>query len=261
LLAGQLRHYPGGTADDLDLLGPAAVAGVAHRLWARPGIALVVSGLPMELVLNAVDRSALSSLSGTAIASGPVVDDPDRACFEFADPAALDSGTPVLQGIGWAGPGCTDPALAATEVAMSLLAGGSSSRLFHRVRGEHGLAYGLDGWHTAYSDAGLSAVLVQTSAEHAGLVQRLVDTEIQRLIEEPVTIAELETAQRRLVGQRFQLWEDGVERVFAAGRIQFLPTETTGDLASWARACFAVTPPEIAAAAASFTDRQMVCHA
>lgn len=261
LLAGQLRHYPGGTADDLDVLGPAAVAGVAHRLWDRSQIALVVSGLPLDLVLNTVDRSALSTLPDGATASRPAADDLDRACFEFADPAALDSDTPVLQGFGWAGPGCTDPALAATEVAVSLLAGGSSSRLFHRVRGEHGLAYGVDGWHSAYSDAGLSAVLMQTSAKHAGQVEQLVDAEIQRLIDEPVTDAELETAQRRLVGQRFQLWEDGIERVFAAGRTQFLPTDTTGDLASWARACFAVTPAEIAAAAAGFADREMVCHA
>jgi predicted Zn-dependent peptidase len=261
LLPGQLRHYPGGTADDLDLLRPATVAEVAHRFWARSEIALVVSGLPLELVLDAVDRSALSGLSDGAAASRSVPDDPDRACFEFDDPAALDSGTPVLQGIGWAGPGCTDPALAATEVALSLLAGGSSSRLFHRVRGEHGLAYGVDGWHTAYSDAGLSVVLAQTSAEHAGWVQQLVDTEIQRLVSEPVTAAELETAQRRLVGQRFQLWEDGIERVFAAGRTQFLPKDATGDLAGWARACFAVTPAEVAAAAAGFADRQMMCHA
>ncbi len=261
LLSGQLRHYPGGTDEDLDLLAPAAVAGLADRLWARSQMALVVSGLPLAVVLDAVDRSTLSSLPASPTANGAVADDLDRACFEFADPADLDADTPVLQGIGWAGPGCTDPALAATEVAVSLLAGGSSSRLFHRLRSEHGLAYGVDGWHTAYTDAGLSAVLAQTSAKHAGLVQQLVNAEIQRMVEQPVTGAELETAQRRLVGQRFQSWEDGIERVFAAGRVQFLPAEASGDLASWARACFAVTPDEVAAAAAGFVDRRMVCHA
>ncbi len=261
LLPGQLRHYPGGTGEDLDLLTPGAVAEVAQRFWARSEIALVVSGLPAELVLDLVDRSTLSTLAERTTGTGQVVDDRERGCFEFDAPATLEADTPILQGIGWAGPGCTDPALAATEVAVSLLAGGSSSRLFQRVRGEHGLAYGVDGWHTAYSDAGLSTVLVQTSAEHASLVERLVDTEIQKLIEQPVSDEELETAQRRLVGQRFQLWEDGVERVFAAGRTQFIPTDTTGDLASWARACFDVRPAEIAAAAAGFLDRHVVCHA
>jgi predicted Zn-dependent peptidase len=261
LLPGQLRHYPGGTEDDLDLLTADAVAGVAHRLWTPSEIAIVVSGLSPELVLELADRSALSELSDGAADAGQAVADRERACFEFADPATMEADIPILQGIGWTGPGCTDPTLAATEVAVSLLAGGSSSRLYQVVRGEHGLAYGVDGWHIAYSDAGLSNVLVQTSAEHAGLVERLVDTEIEKLIEQPVSDDELETAQRRLVGQRFQLWEDGIERVFAAGRAQFIPTEATGDLASWARACFDVRPDEVAAAAAGFLNRRVVCHA
>jgi predicted Zn-dependent peptidase len=261
LLPGQLRHYPGGTEDDLELLTADAVAGVAHRLWTPSEIAIVVSGLSPELVLELADRSALSELSDVAADAGQAAADRERACFKFDDPATLEADTPILQGIGWAGPGCTDSGLAATEVAVSLLAGGSSSRLYQVVRGEHGLAYGVDGWHVAYSDAGLSNVLVQTSAEHAGLVERLVDTEIEKLIEQPVSDDELETAQRRLVGQRFQLWEDGIERVFAAGRAQFIPAEATGDLASWARACFDVRPDEVAAAAAGFLNRHVVCHA
>ncbi len=261
LLSGQLRHYPGGTEDDLELLTADGVAGVAHRLWTRSEIAVVVSGLPAELVLELVERSALSELAEQPADTMQTGADRDQSCFEFADPASLAADTPILQGIGWAGPGCTDPALAATEVAVSLLAGGSSSRLYQVVRGEHGLAYGVDGWHTAYSDAGLSNVLVQTSAEHAGLVERLVDAEIEKLTERPVSEEELETAQRRLVGQRFQLWEDGVERMFAAGRAQFIPTEGARDLASWARACFDVRPDEVATAAGGFLNRRMVCHA
>lgn len=261
VLPSQLRHYPGGTEDDLDLLTADGVASVAHRLWARSEIAVVVSGLPAELVLDLVDRSTLAELADQPAEAAAAGNDRERRCFEFPEPASLEADTPVLQGIGWTGPGCTDPALAATEVAISLLAGGSSSRLYQRIRGERGLAYGVDGWHTAYSDAGLSTVLVQTSAEHAGLVEQLVDTEIQRLTERPVSGDELETAQRRLVGQRFQLWEDGIERIFAAGRAQFIPAGATGDLASWARACFEVGPAEIAAAAAGFRDRHVICHA
>lgn len=76
-----------------------------------------------------------------------------------------------------------------------------------------------------------------------------------------MTGAELEAAQRRLVGRWFPLWEDGAGWWFAAGRTQLLPTDPTGDLASWAPACFVVTAAEIAAAAAGFTDRQIVCDA
>lgn len=260
VLPGQLRHYPGGTEADLDELTPAAVAAVAERIWTRPQLALIVSGLPMEVVIEALDRSSLSGLSDAVAADRQPEDRRARGSFGFEDLAAQDPDTPVLQGLGAAGPGCVDPTLAATEVAVSLLAGGSSSRLFQVVRGDRGLAYGVDGWHIAYADAGLSTVLVQTSVEHTATVEGLIDAEINRLIEQPVGIDELETAQRRLVGQRFQLWEDGVERVFAAGRAQFVPTGQVTDLASWARACFGVRPEDVAAAARKLLDRQVVCH-
>jgi len=260
VLPGQLRHYPGGTEADLDELSAPVVAAVADRIWTRPQLALIVSGLPMEVAIEALDNSALSRLSDAPAATGQLDDQRVRGSFQFDDPAGLDPDTAVLQGLGALGPGCVDDTLAATEVAISVLAGGSSSRLFQVVRGEHGLAYGVDGWHIAYADAGLSTVLVQTSAEHTTTVERLIDTEIHRLIDEPVGREELETAQRRLVGQRFQLWEDGVERVFAAGRAQFVPAGRTTDLTSWARACFEVQPADVALAARKLLDRQVVCH-
>ncbi|HEV2888502.1 MAG TPA: hypothetical protein VGX49_16445 [Jatrophihabitans sp.] len=79
------------------------------------------------------------------------------------------------------------------------------------------------------------------------------------MIEEPMTGAELEAAQRRLVGRWFQLCENVAGRGFATGRTQFLATDTTGDLASWAPACFVVTPAE--SPAARFAGRQIVCDA
>jgi predicted Zn-dependent peptidase len=61
-----------------------------------------------------------------------------------------------------------DPTHYAQTLFSALLGGGMSSRLFQEIREERGLAYAIYSYLTPFSDTGLFAIYMGTSAEQAG---------------------------------------------------------------------------------------------
>ena len=66
--------------------------------------------------------------------------------------------------IGLPGVSFRDPAYFATHMFAQALGGGLTSRLWHEVREERGLAYEIDAFHWPFSDAGLFGIGAGTSA-------------------------------------------------------------------------------------------------
>ena len=62
-------------------------------------------------------------------------------------------------------PGCSfkDPRFYATHMFAHVLGGGLTSRLWHEVREQRGLAYGIDAFHWPFSDCGLFGIGAGTS--------------------------------------------------------------------------------------------------
>jgi predicted Zn-dependent peptidase len=91
----------------------------------------------------------------------------------------------------------------ALHLLNGILGGGTSSRLFRRLREEQGLVYFIGSNYHAYQDDGLLVIEGSTTPKHLMQVLELTLLEIWKLIkaEEPVTEEELWKAKMQIRGQ------------------------------------------------------------
>ena len=85
-------------------------------------------------------------------------------------------------------------------VVDTVLGGGMSSRLFQEIREKQGLAYSVFSFHALYQDTGQWAVYAGTRPENAEKVIRLVQSEIERLLDAGLTEDELSRAKESIKG-------------------------------------------------------------
>jgi predicted Zn-dependent peptidase len=93
-----------------------------------------------------------------------------------------------------------DPDREALDVVNHVFGGGLSSRLFDEIRERRGLAYSVYSATSAYADAGAWSVYAGAMPDHAGEVERLVGSELQRLVTDGITDDELAVAIGYLTG-------------------------------------------------------------
>jgi predicted Zn-dependent peptidase len=91
----------------------------------------------------------------------------------------------------------------ALHILNSVLGGGISSRLFRRLREQHGNVYDIHSEYHAYQDDGILVIEGSTSSDHLMEVLRLTLDELQGLLtgEDPVEAEELWKAKMQLRGQ------------------------------------------------------------
>jgi predicted Zn-dependent peptidase len=110
-----------------------------------------------------------------------------------------------------------DPDREALDVVNHVFGGGLSSRLFDEIRERRGLAYSVYSATSAYADAGAWSVYAGAMPEHAGEVQRLVGSELARLVEGGITDDELAIAIGYLTGAYEMGLEDTGARMSRLG--------------------------------------------
>ncbi len=93
-----------------------------------------------------------------------------------------------------------DPDREALDVVNHVFGGGLSSRLFDEIRERRGLAYSVYSATSAYADAGAWSVYAGAMPDHAGEVERLVGSELQRLVTDGISDDELAIAIGYLTG-------------------------------------------------------------
>ena len=82
----------------------------------------------------------------------------------------------------------------------TILGGGMSSRLFQKIREEHGLAYSIYSYHSAFQDVGMLSVYCGTSAQRFTTALDLIREEILALAENRIPEEELAIAKRQVTG-------------------------------------------------------------
>ncbi len=82
----------------------------------------------------------------------------------------------------------------------TILGAGMSSRLFQKIREEHGLAYSVYSYPSAYQDTGMLTIYCGTSIDGFPTALDLVRQESKKLRENPVSAVELDVAKRQLKG-------------------------------------------------------------
>jgi zinc protease len=137
------------------------------------------------------------------------------------------------------------------EVADEVLGGGYSSRLNQEIRIKRGLSYGARSMLDERRDAGALRVSVQTKNPSAAEVVGLAQHELDRLMTEPVSEAELDARKAALIGEFGRSLEttQGLSAEVASLAVLGLPMT---DLTQRIERLQAVTPPEVQAYASRY---------
>ena len=106
----------------------------------------------------------------------------------------------------------------AFEIMHLVLGGGMSSRLFHTIREERGLAYAVYSFKMPFADVGAWAVYAGTTPAQTPTVLGLVREELAKMAAEGVSSDELKRAQGNLRGSLALALEDPNSRMVRLGR-------------------------------------------
>lgn len=112
-----------------------------------------------------------------------------------------------------------DPRRFAADILATLLGGGMSSRLFIRIREEHGLAYAVRATSENFADCGSWAVQAGLRTGGAAEAWRMINQEFDRVMHEPVSEDELNKAKEMLRGRLVMgLEETNAQALFTGGQ-------------------------------------------
>ncbi|MGH8928839.1 MAG: M16 family metallopeptidase [Acidimicrobiia bacterium] len=120
--------------------------------------------------------------------------------------------------IGGLGLDRTDDRRFAFDALNHILGGGMSSRLFLSIREERGLAYAVYSFRMAHADAGGWGVYVGTTPDQAETCLQIIVDELNRIVSDGVTEAELERAKGSMRGGLALAMEDPNSRMIRLGR-------------------------------------------
>jgi predicted Zn-dependent peptidase len=116
----------------------------------------------------------------------------------------------------------------ALTILDTVLGGGMSSRLFQEVREKRGLAYSVYSYRALFAETGAFAVYAGTTPQNAQTVVDIIRAELEAVIRDGVSPAELERAKGHVKGSLVLSAEDPGSRMNRLGRQQV----TTGEILS-----------------------------
>jgi predicted Zn-dependent peptidase len=193
-----LSSLPYGTSAGIEALTVEQLQGYWRERLVGPNVLVaVVSGLPQDEVVAKLGR-ALGN-----IPAGPVpslnyseIPPPATRTIELAlgtDQSHIFIGAPV--------PGVATEDRASLRVLNAVL-GRSSGRLFSEIRDRRGLAYSAYSSVSQFVDGGIFMVYAGTQPTSAKAVLELLNSELQRIREQPIDEMELRNAIGGEIGSR-----------------------------------------------------------
>jgi len=119
-------------------------------------------------------------------------------------------------------PAATDERRYAADVTANIIGGGTSSRLWQKVREERGLAYNVGASASMYQDCGVFSVYAGTSPEQTSEVLGLVAREMREVAANGVTADELELAKQQARASLLLSLEDSASRAAALAQCEMV---------------------------------------
>ncbi|MCZ2257015.1 M16 family metallopeptidase [Sporosarcina sp. G11-34] len=104
----------------------------------------------------------------------------------------------------------------------SILGASMSSRLFQEVREEHGLAYSIYSYYSAYASSGSFIIYGGTAPQKTNELYRVIDKIIDSLVSEGVTDREVENAKEQVIGGFLLGLESTEARMFRNGKNELI---------------------------------------
>ena len=156
--------------------------------------------------------------------------------------------------------GAMDERRYAADLLTSVLGGGTSSRLWQKVREERGLAYSVGASAAMFQDCGFFSIYAATSPKQTGEVLDIAIDEMRTLVREGVTNEELQLAKDQAVASILLGLEDSSVHAGTLARLEMvhgrqIPIDET--LAKLE----AVTPDEVQALAVEFFKTEKIAFA
>lgn len=115
-----------------------------------------------------------------------------------------------------------DPDKYALAVFNAVLGGGMSSRLFHKVREEHGLAYSVYSFAAPFVDCGVFGVYAGTRPKNADEAIELIQSELVEVLAKGVGADEVARGVGSVRGSRILALEDPFSRMNRLGQAELL---------------------------------------
>lgn len=132
--------------------------------------------------------------------------------------------------IGFPGIISSSPELYTMAAINTMFGGGMSSRLFQKIREEHGLAYSVYSYHSGFIDTGLFAVYAALSPAQTGDVMGLILEEVRRMFTEKIDKTQLSKIKEQLKSTYILGLESVDNRMTSIGRnLLMLERVTTAD--------------------------------
>lgn len=119
-------------------------------------------------------------------------------------------------------PSARSPQRYAASLLASILGGGTSSRLWQKIREEHGLAYSLGAGGSTFSDVGVFTIYAGASPEHMDKVFDLSLYELRRVVHESIPEDELAIAKDQAMSSILLGLESSSARATALARQQMI---------------------------------------
>jgi predicted Zn-dependent peptidase len=149
-------------------------------------------------------------------------------------------------------PSATSEDRYAASMLGTILGGGTSSRLWQKIREERGLAYSIGAGGNTYSDVGMFTIYAGTSPAQMDQVLDLSLAEVRRIVREPVSGTELQLAKEQAFSSVLLSLESSSARASALARqeiihgrriapdeiIRSIDAVTIEDVQRLAQACF-----------------------
>ncbi|MDQ4149843.1 MAG: insulinase family protein [Actinomycetota bacterium] len=202
-----------GTVATVKAITPRNLASFHSSNYQSPNIVVAAAGnLDHDQI---VDWAGNGFVEGGRAASPRIPEVPDAKGKLRVARRGTEQAHIVIGGLGYA---ADHPLRFAWGVLDNLLGGGMSSRLFQEIREKRGLAYSVFSYRHLFTEVGIYGIYTGTAPANAREVLELVTAELDRMVEEGVTEAELKRAKGHMKGAVVLALEDPASRMTRLGK-------------------------------------------
>jgi predicted Zn-dependent peptidase len=156
-----------------------------------------------------VDSQAIVTLAETLpLDGGLMADDQTEPGLPDVGRRHVERRSDLLHvAVGWRFDGLADPRLPVLRLAEIVLAHGSGSRLYRRLRTERRLAYRVSTILIPYREAGHVSAVTSCDPHHAAQAETAIVAEVERLAARGPSLSELDAARRQHEGMTARRYE------------------------------------------------------
>ncbi len=197
-----------GTRDTVRSFSCDITARYHHDVFTSRNLVITAAGnVDHDTVVQLVTERFGGSAAGSTNGSGTLTADPPQIAVPFLikqkrglEQAHLIIAAPLVS--------ATDERRYAADLLANIIGGGTSSRLWQKVREERGLAYSVGSSAITYQDCGLFSIFAGCSPEHVRDVVDLSLAEMRDIVNNGVRQDELDLARQQSISSILLSLED-----------------------------------------------------